>query len=527
MCNITPCQAGDQERLKKLDSVDAKLTTFHNFIRESRITCRMCGQCSDNQDASAGIKTEQMGPARRIEDDTVLGGKDKWRAVNDQMHVDRTRNVHTANRLHQDHEASHEQDRQLGTFRDPQNRDSGIRCERQQEHGNQTDDAAQADAHTTPNLDGPHSRKRPLEVTVPTGRQEGHGQEEGQARPQLYERLHNQIANNPYEGEDGGELVSHTVQEDTSGTIDLDTEEQAIAAPQDAVEDRIPISQNEAQTQDLNTDKIVSSEMMEVLMGDEEEAILVEPVTQVENIVTQRDQADTQMMRDVRNDASEGPIQDGYGTERHGSQGDDELSADDIDADKESLSPEDIVQQTDGHQQQRDAVENDKMLDTSGRTASGSESDSTEENEGTEPTPDTSMSDTLDVWREGLGKSGPPENLKNNEVTEPTQPFPARPRTARHLIRSREVCVKMLNAGIASEVRRLSNIELKQCLEREIKNKKARIDVCNMLPSSEIRIWTTDNRGAQILRQVNGWMPGAFGGLQIQRKNSTVVVPKI
>ncbi|KAL9613233.1 MAG: hypothetical protein Q9204_008910, partial [Flavoplaca sp. TL-2023a] len=467
MCNITPFQAGDQNRLEKLDSVDAKLTTFHNFIRESRITCRVCGQCSDKQDASAGIKSEQIGHVRQIEDDTVLERRNKRRDVNNGVHVGRTRSIHTADRLHQDHVASHEQDRHLGALRDPRSRDSGTRFDRQREHGTQTDDAAlieESDAHTAPNSDGAHSQKRPLEISVPTGRQEGHCQEEGQARPQVYEQLDNQIAINPYEGEDEGDLVSYTVQGHTSGTINPDTEEQAIQARLDAVEDRVPASQQEAQTQDLNTNATVTSEMMEVLTQNEEEAILVEPVTQIENIMIEGNQANTHTKGSGHVDATEGPIQDGYGTERHGSQGDDELSADDIDADKESLSPEDIVQQSDGHQQQGDAVEDDEVLDTSDYTACESEVDSTEENEEVEPTPDTSMSDTLDVWREGLAKSGPPESLKNT-VAEPAQPLSTQAGTTRHPRKSFEVSVKILNAEIASEVRLLSDVKLKQCLE--------------------------------------------------------------
>ncbi|KAL8775951.1 MAG: hypothetical protein Q9213_008429 [Squamulea squamosa] len=49
MCNIAPSQAGDQNSVKTLGSVDAKLTAFHDFIRDSRITCRMCGNCSDEK----------------------------------------------------------------------------------------------------------------------------------------------------------------------------------------------------------------------------------------------------------------------------------------------------------------------------------------------------------------------------------------------------------------------------------------------------------------------------------------------
>ena len=541
MCNITPFQAGDQDRLEKLDSVNAKLTTFHNFIRESRITCRVCGQCSDKQDAFAGFKSEQIGHVQRIEDDTVHGRRDKSRDVNSEEHVDGTRSVYTANRLHQDHVASHEQDRQLGTPRDPRNRDSRTRCERQKKHGNQADDAAlieEVDAHKVPDFDGHHSQKRPLEVSVHTGRQEGHGQEEGQARPQVYEQLDNQIATNPYEGEDEGDLVSHTVQEDNSGTINPDAEEQAIQAQRDTVKDRVPTSQQEAETQDVNINEPVVSQMMEVPTQNEEEVILIEPLTQVENFMVEGGQTDTNLKGSGHVDTTEGPIQDGYGTERHGSQGDDELSADDIDADQESLSPEDMVQQSDGHQQQCDAVENDEMLGTSGRSASGNESDSTEKNEEIEPTPDTSMSETLDVWRKGLAESGPSENLKNTGpagpgVAEAPQALPAEAGTTtscRHPKKSCEVRVKILNAEIASEVKLLTNIKLKQCLEREIKSTKVcrpQIDRCKLLPSGEIRIWTSDARGAQLLRQVYGWMPGAFGGLQIQRKNTTVVVPKI
>ena len=471
----------------------------------------------------------------------MLGRRDKRRDVNGVEHVDRTRSVHTADRLRQYYVASHEQDRHLGTLGDPRSRDSGTRFDRQREHGNQTDDAAlieEADAHTAPSRDGAQSQMRPLEISAPTGRQEGHGQEGGQARPQLYIQLDNQIPKNPYEGEDEGDLVSHTVQEDTSGTINPDTEEQAMQARRDAVEDRVSVSQQEAETQDMNTNESVVSQMMEVPTQNEEEVILIEPLTQVENFVVEGDQTDTNLKGSGHVDTTEGPIQDGYGTERHGSQGDDELSADDIDADQESLSPEDMVQQSDGHQQQCDAVENNEMLDTSGRSASENESDSTEENEEIEPTPDTSMSETLDVWRKGLAESGPPENLKNtgpagSGVAEAPQALPTEAGTTtscRHPKKSCEVRVKILNAEIASEVKLLTNIKLKQCLEREIKSTKVckpQIDRCKLLPSGEIRIWTSDARGAQLLRQVYGWMPGAFGGLQIQRKNTTVVVPKI
>ena len=181
----------------------------------------------------------------------------------------------------------------------------------QKEHGQQADDTAmieKVNTHTFPNRNDPCPGKTPGEVSLPTVQGESRGQWGRQARTQLSEQSNNQIAKNLYKGEYQGDVFRHTVEEATSGTINPDTSGQSLQAPQDGVEDRIPISQHEAQIQDLKTDRTVPSETMEVLMRDEEEAILVEPVTQVDNIVAKRDQADTQMMRDVHNDASEGPI---------------------------------------------------------------------------------------------------------------------------------------------------------------------------------------------------------------------------
>ncbi|KAL8835823.1 MAG: hypothetical protein Q9176_006704 [Flavoplaca citrina] len=521
MCNITPFQAGEKDRLEKLDSVNAKLTAFHNFIRESRITCRVCGQCSDN---------EQTGRVQRVEDGFMPGRRDKRQDVQNMRHVDRVQNDNTTERIRQHHGDNYEHDRHPRTLRDHRDRDTGIRRESQKEQGSQADDAAnieEVDAHTVPNCDKPRLQQIPRGVPLSTWEEEGNGQPASQAGIRLAELLDNRTVTKPDASGNQGDLISHRTQEDTSGIISPNTEEQAIQARRDAVEDRVPASQQKAQTQNLNTNATVTSEMMEVLTQNEEEATLVEPVTQVESvrIMMETVQALAQELRDLKNNASKGPIQDNYGTKRHGSQGDDELSADDIDADKESLSPDDIVQQSDGLQQQCDAVENDEMLDTSGRSASENESDSTEENGEIEPTPDTSMSDTLDVWHGSLAKSGPPENL--NQVAETVQLLRGTRGATGHRERCQEVRVRILNAEIASEVKSLNDIKLKQCLEREIKSTEAHIDRCKTFPSGEIRIWTTDDRGAQILRQVNGWMPGAFGGLQIQRKNTTVVVPKI
>ncbi|KAL8850404.1 MAG: hypothetical protein Q9221_004636 [Calogaya cf. arnoldii] len=516
MCNITPFQAGDNSRLEALDSVNAKLTTFHNFIQESRITYRMYGQYSDKNNAPTGIRGGREEQVNRVE--MVPKREDKSQDVNSMMDVSRTENTITAEVVRQDQVVSNEQNWNPGTHLDAQRSDDRIGREGQKERGNRRGEVPKIEkvnAHTDLRVDKPSSQNMP-----PKG--------QGQVRNGVsVKHLDSQPATNLNKGEGQSDFVSHKTQNETVGMVNLHSTRETTQAPQSAVEDRIPTSQGEIQTQDdIHSDEIVTAEMIEVVQSGEE-AALVDPLTQAETVEWGSYHAITQTMEDVHSNVAEGRFQDDYGTERQGSQGDDELSADDVEADKASLSQQVVVGRDDLYPRRDVPVEDDVSLHASGCTDCGDESDSTEERDEVGPTPDTTMSDILENWREGLAKSDPPETLENTERIESAKPLLAPVGTTRRPERSREVRVRLPNAEIASEVKTLTNIKLKECLDREVKNKKANIDHCRMLPSGEIRIWMTDDRGAQMLRQVPGWMPGAFGGLQIQRKNSNVVVPKL
>ncbi|KAL8645754.1 MAG: hypothetical protein Q9226_007158, partial [Calogaya cf. arnoldii] len=511
MCNITPFQGGDQNKLETLESVNAKLTAFHSFIQESRITCRPCGQCSDKNNAPTGRRGRRE--ERREDKNQDVGNMD----------LGRTENTITAGIVHQDQGVSNEQNCNPEIHLDPQRRDTRNGCEGPKEHSNRKGDIAKIEkvnTHTDSRVDKPSSQKLSLDLSTTTGPQECRGQ----VGPGIsVKQLDSQVTTNLHEGEGPSDVVRHKTQNDIVGMVNLHTTKEATQAPQNAVEARLSTSHGEAHTQaDMSNDEIVTAGMLGVLKQSGEEAALVDPLTQAEDFEQESSHALPQAMEDVDSNVAEDCNQNDYGTERQGSQGDDEFSTDDIDADKESLSQQIVMERDDLNQQRCIPPEDLASLYASDCTYCDDESDGTEESDDVEPTPDTTMTDTCDVWREGLAKPGPPEDLRNTEKIEPAKPLLAPAGTTRRPERSREVCVKILNAEIASEVKKLTVMELKQCLDREVKNKKANIDHCKVLPSGEIRIWTTDDRGAQRLRQVDSWMPGAFGGLQIQRKNSNI-----
>ncbi|KAL8914702.1 MAG: hypothetical protein Q9171_000715 [Xanthocarpia ochracea] len=231
--------------------------------------------------------------------------------------------------------------------------------------------------------------------------------------------------------------------------------------------------------------------------------------------------------KDIDSSEKKGKDQNQSGCQKDDSQDNGNGEMEDSNLDKEHIPMPGVGQISDVQQEEDTCMEDNESTESSVSTTDDTDSDSAEAGDDEETTPDTSMSDRLEIWREGLAKSGSPENLKNTSNAGCNKPVLAPSGQSSHRGRCLEVRVKMLNSEIASEVRSLSNPKLKECIEREVKKNRACIDCCKVLPSGEIRIWTTDEPSAQSLRQVSGWMPGAFGGLKIQRKNSTVVVKKI
>lgn len=420
ICNIAPFQAGDQNRFEALDSVNTKLTAFHDFIRESRITCRTCGQCSDKNNAPTGRRRPREERVDRVE--TAPVKEEKSQDVNKNMDLGRTENMITPEYIRQDQGASNEQNCNPGIHLDPRRSDNGNGCEGQKEHSNRMGNIAEfekVNTHTDPRVDKPSSQKMPLDVSTTTGPQECRGQ----VGPGIsVKHLDSQVTTNLHEGEGPSDVVRHKTQNDIVGMVKLHTTKEARQAPQNAVEARLPTSHGEAQTQaDMSNDEIVTADILGVLKQSGEEAALVNAFTQAESSEQGSSHALPQAVEDVDSNVAGDCNQDDYGTEIQGSQGDDEFSTDDIDADKESFSQQIVVERDDPNEQRCIPPEDLASLYASDCTYCDDESDNLEESDEVEPTPDTSMSDTFHVWREGLPKSDPPENLRNTERTEPAK----------------------------------------------------------------------------------------------------------
>ncbi|KAL8769061.1 MAG: hypothetical protein Q9209_004847 [Squamulea sp. 1 TL-2023] len=389
MCNIAPSHAGEQNTAKTLGSVDAKLTAFHNFIRDSRITCRMCGKCSDENNVVPQVRTHVQKEISQSDGALQRGG--------------------TGQGVSHIKDANHEQQ---------------IKPENNSDQRMQNDDLRQDKLATKKKTVNPRTDRNAKESSIqhsvvgnvmPTSRVEGHDHD----KTSNYSKSANQIL---------------------------------------AVDQSMPSN-----------------------CGNEE------------------------------NDSEDG---------------DDEDTEEDSSVDEGDIAMQGFVQTQDANQAQDTSMDDDEGSEESASTKDDSNSSSTEEDE-EETTPDTSMSDPIDVSRKGLARFGQPKQPKPTADATSSRPLPPTPGNKSRESCRMMVCVRMLNNEMASEVRTLTGLELKQRIKREVRNRRARIDRCTMMPLGELRIWTKDERSANILREESGWNRGAFGGLQIFRKNSTVMVKKI
>ena len=143
-----------------------------------------------------------------------------------------------------------------------------------------------------------------------------------------------------------------------------------------------------------------------------------------------------------------------------------------------------------------------------------SEGDSDAEMEDTETSEHSEESDVpepkhIEAWRKGIAKpecTGVPKSIRAASPTTTIAAAPIQRRTGRMKIK---IFVK--DRGMKSELKKLTEPELKLRLEREIISTKSRIQSCKVMPSGDIRLFTTDTRGTASLTRPRGWRPGAFG----------------
>ncbi|KAL8864064.1 MAG: hypothetical protein Q9198_010119 [Flavoplaca austrocitrina] len=147
----------------------------------------------------------------------------------------------------------------------------------------------------------------------------------------------------------------------------------------------------------------------------------------------------------------------------------------------------------------------------SDNSSSGDEITEMEDTETSEQSEGSDASDLkpIEVWRKGVTKpeiTGVPKSVRAASPTTTVAAAPIQRRTGRMKIK---IFVK--DRGMKSELKRLTEPELKLRLEREIISTKSRIQSCKVMPSGDTRLFTTDTRGTASLTRPRGWRPGAFG----------------
>ncbi|KAI4101035.1 MAG: hypothetical protein LQ339_005263 [Xanthoria mediterranea] len=148
---------------------------------------------------------------------------------------------------------------------------------------------------------------------------------------------------------------------------------------------------------------------------------------------------------------------------------------------------------------------------------SDAENSSSNEDTGMEDTEISEQSDesgatepeSIDAWRERITKPASIGVPKSIRAVSPSTTIPAPPIKKRSgWLRIR---ISIPDHRITSELKHLPQPGLKCRLEREIVTTKSRIQHCKVMPSGDIRLFTTGFRGNKALQKPKSWRPGAFG----------------
>ena len=175
--------------------------------------------------------------------------------------------------------------------------------------------------------------------------------------------------------------------------------------------------------------------------------------------------------------------------------GPDDQDSNENGSDEESSDGENGTEYEDSVDENSSSNENTEMEDTE-------ISEQSDESDATKPKP-------IEAWRKGITKPvsiGVPKSVR---AFSPSTTIPAPPIKKRSLwLRIR---ISIPDRRIKSELKHLSQPELKCRIEREVVTTKSRIQHCKVMPSGDIRLFTTDRRGNKALQKPKNWRPGAFG----------------
>lgn len=119
-------------------------------------------------------------------------------------------------------------------------------------------------------------------------------------------------------------------------------------------------------------------------------------------------------------------------------------------------------------------------------------SEQSEESDAPQPKP-------IEIWRKGIAEPESTAVPKSVRAVSPANTMPAPP--AKKVTRYLLVWISITDRRIISELNGLTEPELKCRREREIVNKKSRIQSCKIMPSGGIRLYTTDGPGSKIFAE--------------------------
>lgn len=180
---------------------------------------------------------------------------------------------------------------------------------------------------------------------------------------------------------------------------------------------------------------------------------------------------------------------------REDNDGPDDQDSNEDGSDEEGSDGENGTNYEDSVDENSSSNENTEMEDTE-------LSEQSDESDATKPKP-------IEAWRKGITKPvsiGVPKSVR---AFSPSTTIPAPPIKKRSLwLRIR---ISIPDRRVESELKHLSQPELKCRIEREIVATKSRIQHCKVMPSGGIRLFTTDSRGNKALQNPTSWRPGAFG----------------
>ncbi|KAL8953849.1 MAG: hypothetical protein Q9222_000295 [Ikaeria aurantiellina] len=442
LCSITPFQAGDGKLQDTMATVNGTLSEFHNLIRDMQGSCRNCGKCNERKDAVTQSPANQTTEVTQ----TAASAQGKTASQSADPHPLDVENPQVMGR-------EDEQDVQVPN---PVAQDVSDQQTIQ-------DSQIAAIKGVGPHKEGSHADYPATQLMIDPLVQSSRVNDGGQ--------------NDQMEGVlQGGDLYQG---------------EEAIGAHEGIIHPDSSQDEPGLVRQSISTASISGSVDESVSSTERRESEDGESDSQDESIAYHDEYG--QRPSNMRHN----PAASAGKAAEHRLK---KVSTTDNESEDDSSDPDDSSVKEGSSADESESIAEEEQCSVEEEVSVSESTDSEDEEE---TTPDTSMSERADASPEFVHKVEAQE--------EPTGPFPmsqcmpqptAIPRSQQSC---RKLRVRITNREIAMEVAGLGEQKLKQCLEREIRVNKARVECAKVMPTGEIRITAADAAGAEALRHAYGW----------------------